>query len=280
MSDVSEVLDRALRMGEELDFPGMIKVLEEGLEDDPENPFILCWLAVAHREMGEVGTSYELFKVVLGLQPEDPHILATAGSAIAHFDDPDAEGALRTASVLAPDMPFARLMYGAYLAREGMVAEGIKELQAAAALDEEDPQIPFELGVAYALNGEYEKAQLAIARGVELDPADSWIRVLLGLVEAEAGDLEEAATDLVSGADQRPEDFEAQLLAALALGATSWEDRAYEMVERARHAGADADGVVLSQVEARIESGPDSCKEYLTSSLGPIALRERLMVRP
>lgn len=279
MSEVAAVLDRALRFGEERDYPQMIQVLETGLEDDPDDPFLLCWLGVARRELGEEGTAYELFKAVLALQPEDPHILATAGAGIAHFDDPDAEGALRTAAFLGPELPFARLMYGAFLAREGLLDEGIRELQAAAALDEEDPQVPLELGVAYALNSEYEKAGLAMARAVELDPADSWARVLLGLVELEEGDWEEAATDLVAGAEERPEDFEAQLLAALSLGANGWEDRAYEMVERARHA-SEPDTTALTQVEGRIDEGAEASREYLTTALAPIAFRERLMVRP
>ena len=280
MSEVSQILDRALRLGEEQDFGGMAQVLEAGLEDNPEDPALLCWLAFARREGGDEGGAYELFRTVLGLDPEDPHILALSGAALARFDDPDAEGALRTAAFMAPDLPFARLMYGAYLSREGMTEKAIEELQAAAALDEEDPQIPLELGVAYALAGEYGKARLALARTLELDPEDGWSRVLLGLVEVEDDDIEEAATDLAAGAERRPQDFEAQLLAALALGANGWDDQAYEMVERARFGGVDADTAALVQVEDRVEEGAESARDYLSTTLAPSALRERLMVRP
>ena len=269
-----------MSFGEEQDYPGMIRVLEEGMATDPDNPVLLCWLAVARREAGEEGQAFELFKAVLALQPEDPHVLATAGAALAHLDDPEAEVALRNAAMTAPELAFARLMYGAFLAREGLVDDALRELQAAAGLDEEDPQIPFELGVAYALAGDAEKARMSLARASELDPDDAWTRVVLGLVEIDTGDLDEAASDLTAGALSRPEDAEAQLLAALALGAGGFADRGYEMLERARLSGAEGDREALVQVEDRLGEGPEACLDYLTQSLHPVALRERLMVRP
>ncbi len=280
MSEVDAILDRALRLAEEQDFLGMSQVLEEGLEDHPDDPLILSWLAFARREGGDEGGAYELFRAVLALEPDDPRVLAMAGTAIARFDDPDAEGALRSAALLAPDVAFTRLMYGAYLVREGMSDEGLAELHAAAGLDEDDPQIPFELGVAYALAGSWAKARMSLSRAVELDPADGWVRIILGLVEVEDDDIDEAVGDLVRGAEIRPGDFEAQLLAALALGAGGWEDRAYEMVERARHGDGEIDQTALGQVEERIDEGVNPCREALTASFGPSALRERLMVRP
>jgi len=280
LAEVGEILSRALTYGEEHDYEGMARVLEDGLEDHPEDATMLGWLAFARREGGDEGGAYDLFRTVLGLQPQDPHVLALAGSALARFDDPDAEGALRTAAFLAPELPFARLMYGAYLAREGMIDEGIRELQAAAALDDEDPQIPLELGVAYALAGSMDKACLALARAVELDPDRGWTRVLLGLVEVENGDVEEGAGDLLAGAEALPEDFEAQLLAALASAANDWEERAWEMLERARHSSQGADRRALSLVEDRLDDGPRAAMDYLSTTLIPRALRERLMVRP
>ncbi|NIU80224.1 MAG: hypothetical protein GWN71_43835, partial [Gammaproteobacteria bacterium] len=63
--------------------------------------------------------AYERFKQALAQKPEDPHLLATAGAGLAAFDDPEAESALRTAAILAPDVAATRLAYGAYLSREG-----------------------------------------------------------------------------------------------------------------------------------------------------------------
>ena len=280
MTDVDVLLDRALRLAEEQDFEGMVQVLEEGVETYPEDPVLLCWLAFARREGGDESGAYELYRAVLALEPDDPWVLAMAGAGVARFDDPDAEGALRSAALTAPDQAFPRLMYGAFLIREGLVEDGIRELQAAASLDEEDPQAAFELGVGYALARSWAKARMALARGLELDPADGWARVILGLVEVEDGDLEEAMSDLVAGAEARPGDFEAQLLAALALAAAGWEDRAYEMLERAHHGDGEVDQTAVAQVSDRIDEGARASEDALTQTMGPSALRERLMVRP
>src|SRR5690606_15750257 len=119
--------------------------------------------------------------------PTDPYVLATAGNAIAFFDDPDAERVLRTAALTAPDVALTRLMYGAYLAREGLAQDAIRELDAARELEPDDAQIAYELGVAHALAGSVERALDVLAEAVRLDPEDGWARVVLGLLLLEAG---------------------------------------------------------------------------------------------
>jgi tetratricopeptide (TPR) repeat protein len=132
MMDLETLLSSALELGVEGEWEEAAELLRSGLEDFPEEPAVLCWLGAAERELGMDGIAYERFKQCLALQPEDPHILATAGTALATFDDPEAEAALRTAAILAPELPLARWMYGAYLAREGFVTEALAELDAAA----------------------------------------------------------------------------------------------------------------------------------------------------
>ncbi len=280
MNELESLLDYARQRGDEGDLPEMARVLEEGLEAHPQDPALLCWLGIARREMGDEGAAYALFKETLAQDPEDPYILATVGGALAHSDDPDAEPALRLAAITAPDLAFARWMYGAYLSREGMLEEGIKELQAAAGLDEEDAAIPLELGVAYALNQDIAKARMSVARAVELQPEDAWSLVILGLLEAEEGDMEEAAADLSAGANANLDDVQAQILAALALGAAGFEERAYEMVERARMRAEGVDQDSLVSIESRIDDGPEASLDYFNATVAPIALRDRLMARP
>lgn len=280
MNTIEDILEYAKQKGDDGDFDEMARVLEDALENAPEDPSLLCWLAVARRELGDEGAAYALFKDALALDPQDPHVLCTAGSALAHFDDPDAEPALRMAAVSAPELPLARWMYGAYLSREGMVEDALRELQAAASLDDEDPVIPLELGVAYALAGEIPKARMAVARAVELEPNDGWSLVLLGLLEFEEEDLDEAAADLSAGADLRPEDVQAQILAALSLGAAGWDQRAYEMVERARVRAEALDRETLVTVESCLEEGSDSALRFLKTTVAPVALHDRLMARP
>lgn len=278
--ELEDLLRQALSLGEEGDWEGMASTLAEALEDSPADPTVLCWLGVAERELGLPGSAYERFKEALKGEPEDPHVLATVGTGLAQFDDPDAEAALRSAAVLAPTLPLARWMYGAYLSREGMVKDAIRELEAAAELAPDDPTVAYELGAAWALQGELEKALDAFMRSIELDPSEGWGLVVLGLVEADLGRFEEAARDLSEGARLRPEDVEAQLLAALVAEAAGWEDLAYEMLERGRQGAEAEDLPLLEAVEGRIHHGESTAEALLDEELLPSALRERLMMRP
>ena len=161
--ELEQLLERAHSLGEEGNWELMADLLREHLSDFQDEPAVHCWLGVAERELGLEGVAYERFKRAITLEPEDPYVLATAGNGIAAFDDEDAERVLRTAALTAPDLPLTRLMYGAYLSREGFHEQAQAELDAARALEPEDPQIAYELGVARALGGDTDGAADAVA---------------------------------------------------------------------------------------------------------------------
>jgi tetratricopeptide (TPR) repeat protein len=278
--ELEQLLQKALDQGEEGDWEGMAAQLLQALEIRPEDPAVLCWLGVAEREMGLSGSAYDRFREALALEPEDPYVLATVGNGLAQFDDPDAEAALRSASVMAPDLPLARWMYGAYLSREGLYAEAMKELEAAAELAPEDPIVTYELGVALALQGNLDAALEAVTRSVDLDRGEGWGLVVMGLLEAELGYWEEAARDLSEGARLRPGDVEIQFLAALAAQVAGWEDLAYEMLERGRQEAQAGDLPLLEAVERRLEEAEGDSRDFLVQELLPGTLRQRLMTRP
>jgi len=273
-------LQQAHRFGDEGDLEGMAEHLRGALEDFPGDPFVLCWLGVAERELGMEGIAYERFKQALAAQPEDPHVLATAGNAVAAFDDPDAEAARRAAAMIAPQLPLTRWMYGAYLSREGFTEKALDELRVARELDPEDPVIALELGVARALHGDRQGAVTALFEAAELDPEDGWSRILLGLLLEKDDRLEETAAELSAGARLRPYDVEAQLLASLAAGAYGLQDLAWEMLERARQSAEGVDQALAQEVEDRITESGEAARRFLRSQLGPAALRDRLMARP
>ena len=79
---VKTLLDRAHAAGDEGDFDTMATLLRDGLADHPGDPFVLCWLGVAERELGMEGIAYERFRACLAAQPTDPGLLATAGRTI------------------------------------------------------------------------------------------------------------------------------------------------------------------------------------------------------
>ena len=278
--DVDDLLRQALDLGEEGDWEGMAGKLSEALESLPDDPAVLCWLGVAERELGLPGAAYERFKEALAQQPVDPYVLATIGNGLAYFDDPDAEAALRSASVMAPELPLARWLFGAYLSREGLCDDALRELNAAAELAPDDPVILYEVGVALALKGQLDLSLEPISRSVDLDPAEGWGKVVLGLIEADLDRMEESARDLSEGARLRPHDVEAQLLAALAAGAAGWEDLAYEMMERGRQGALPGDLPLLESVESRLDEGSEGAKAFFLQELLTGALRERLMNRP
>ncbi len=267
-------------MGEEGDWDGMANLLREALEERSEDPAVLCWLGVAERELGLDGIAYERFRRCLAEGPEDPRILATTGNGIAAFDDPEAESALRAAATLGPSIPMTRWMYGAYLSREGLFEDAMRELDAARELDPDNYTVRLERGVALALAGKVEEACAEFERSVELDPADGWGLVLLGLGRIETGDVEDAASVLAEGARERPEDVEAQCLAALALSAAGEADEALVMLERGRLRSEGVDRLLVSEAELRIDEGAEASLTFLHSVVAPGAFRERLMTRP
>lgn len=278
--EVEAVLEAVLREVEGGAWEEASDRLMAALELHPEDPWILCWLGLAEREMGLEGSAWERFRRALAAGPEDPVLLATVGNALAAADDPSAGEALRTAALLAPELPQARWMYGAYLSREGMFAEAVDELAAARRLDPDDPVIATEMGVARALAGEMDQAAEAFEEAVRLDPDDGWAILLLGLARLEAGEMEDAVPLLEEGARLRPEDLDAQLLAGVALAASGWEDRALEMVERARLHAEGADLTLVEEAEERVDEGGEAARAFLMDTIAPSSFRERLLERP
>ncbi|HET9985954.1 MAG TPA: tetratricopeptide repeat protein [Longimicrobiales bacterium] len=276
MADIEETLQDALALGDEGRFQEMAELLSKALDDSPEDPYLLCWLGVAEQELENEGAAYDYFKRALAQNPTDAQLLAVVGAGLAAFDDPDAERALRTAAVTAPDVALTRLQYGAYLAREGLFDDALEHLRAAVRLEPEDPVVHGELGAALALKGDLAGAADSMERTLDLAPDDSWTRVLLGLIYTETGEGERGAETLIQAAGERAEDAEAQIVAALAAAAQGWQDAARDIVARAEYAAEGTDVALLREAEERIEGGEEDAAEMLREQLGPSMLHERL----
>jgi Flp pilus assembly protein TadD len=277
--DAQQALAEALELGEEGRWLEMSELLETALRDTPDDPYVLCWLGVAQREMGNDGVAYEYFKRCWQEEPLDPHVLALCGAGLAAFDDPDAEAALRAAALTGPDVPMARLHYGAFLARSGVFDQALDQLNAAVELDPDDPTIRGELGIAHALKGDYTNAAAAMEQALERAPDDSWTRLLLGLIDLQLHQIEDAATQLLQAADERSDDAEAQVLAALAAAANGWDDAAQNTLARAEYASEGVDNELIEEARDAIDEGADAALEFLDEELAPHALRDR-MIQP
>jgi tetratricopeptide (TPR) repeat protein len=276
MMDVEEVLQEAFALGDEERWQEMAELLARAVKDEPEEPFLLGWLGVAERELGNDGAAYEYFKRCIAAEPLDPQLLALAGAGLAAFDDPEAEATLRAAALTGPDLAITRLQYGAYLAREGMFVEALEHLRAAADLEPDDPVVWGELGIAHALKGDYESAAESMEHTISLAEDDSWTRMLLGLIYAELGRVEEAAEALTRAAGERPHDGEAQLVAALAACAAGWDDASQDALARSEFAEEGADSEAVTEVEERVALGAVASAAFLKDTLGPSILHDRL----
>ncbi|MBI4545028.1 MAG: tetratricopeptide repeat protein [Gemmatimonadetes bacterium] len=276
MTELEQVLSRALALGDEGRWHEMSDLLLEALEAEPEDPYLLGWLGLAEREMGNEGTAYEYFRRCLAQDPADPHLLALAGSGLATFDDPDAEAALRAAALTGPDVPMARLQYGSYLAREGLFEEAMHHLHAALELAPQDPTVHGELGIALALKGELEAAAEELEAALDLAPDDAWTRLLLGLMYAELDMLEAAAEALIQAAEERGDDAEAHILAGLAAAVVGWDAAAQAALARAAYVASGSDVALMEEAEERLARGPEAARSMLLDDLGPSVLRERL----
>lgn len=277
---LDEALRQAATLGDEGRWDEAHDLLLDRLEEHADDPALLCWLGVASRELGSDGEAYEYFRRTLALEPQDPFILATAGNGVAVYDDPDAESALRLAAVTAPDLPFARVSYGAYLAREGLFEGAVRELEAARDLASDEPSVRGELAIAYLLSGRSEDGIGELEEALSLDSQDAWLRGLYGMALLEAGRTEEAAEALHRAAVERPADLEAQLLSALASAGEGWEEEAWNALARAELGAEEMDAALLQEVEEVIGTGPEEAREFLAAQLAPTVLRERLLQRP
>jgi Flp pilus assembly protein TadD len=277
-SEVQALVAEAEGLGAEDRWEAARDMLLDALPDHEGDALLLCWIGIASERMGEDGQAYEYFRRALALDPTDPFVLAAAGTGVSAFDDPDAESALRLAAVTAPQFPFARSAYGAYLAREGMFDDALRELTAARDLAPDDAAIRAELGVALLLAGRRDDGI------TELEDAlsrvdDAWLRGLYGLALLETERAEEGAEHLYKSSRERPEDLEIHLLSALASAAEGWEDEAWAAVARAEDAADPLDRDVLAEVEEAVEDGPEAARDFLREQLGPSLLRDRLHQR-
>ena len=269
----------AQALGEEERWDEAHSLLVGALEEEGESALLLCWAGIASQRLGNESEAYDFFRRALAKQPEDPFILAAAGSGVALFDDPDAEGALRMAALTAPKFPFARAAYGAYLAREGLFAEAVAELEAARGLAPEDADVQADLGMTYILAGRADDGLGALEEALALRSDDGWLRGVYGLALVEARRTEEGAEQLHRAAAERVEDVELQLLSALSSAGEGWDDEAWNALARAQAAADASDHELIQEVEDALGEGDEDAVVLLRDDIGPSLLLERLLQR-
>jgi Flp pilus assembly protein TadD len=277
---IDELVRDVEALGEEGRWDDAYERLREALADEGEDATVLCWLGIAAERLGREGEAYEYYRRCLATNPTDPFVLASAGTGLAAFDDPEAEGALRLAALTSPTVAFARTSYGAYLAREGMFAESLAELEAARGLAPDDAGVRLELGIALVLSGKRAVGVNELEESLARHAEDSWVRALYALALQDAGRTEEAAEELYRASLERPDDVELHLVSALASAAQGWEDESWNALARAEQAAEAEDRELIGEVEDALNTGAEAAEALLREDLGPSLLRERLLQRP
>jgi Flp pilus assembly protein TadD len=273
-------LQDAVRLADSEDWDAAFSLLQKLEGDHPHDATLLCMLAVTAGQVEARGLAYDYFRRCLAEQPTDPAVLVPLGAGLARYDDPDAEGVLRLAAVTAPDLPAARLHYGAYLAREGIFDLAITELRAACELDPGSAIPSRELGIALFLAGDLCGAIEELDRAAGVGPEDADTRLLYGMALAVGGRLEEAAEELHRAASELVEDGEAQMVAALACATQGWSDEAWDALARAEGATFPPDALLLGEAEDAIGADEAAASALLLETVIPAVLHERLQERP
>lgn len=272
-------LTQILALAEEGAWHDVADRLRGMLEENPDDGTVLTWLGVAELELGLEGVAYERFRRALEGEPTDPTVLATAGAALARLDDPAAEGALRSAALLGPDVAAARLHYGAYLMREGMFDDALAELTAALTLEPDDAVIQRELGTLFGFTSRPDQAVDAYEAAIRTDPEDAQAHLLLGLTLLEQGSHDAASGALAEGARHAEHDVAAQLVASLAAQYVGAADRAAEYLERARLVATSEELQAVLDVEDALGGEAEDAEELLFD-LSAAELRRRRAERP
>lgn len=278
--ELEQGLLEAMRLTENGEWSEAFRVLRELEEDHPEDALLLCTLGVVSGEVEARGLAYEYFRRALAADPTDPAVLVQLGVGLARYDDPEAERVLRLAALTAPELPAARLQYGAYLSREGLHEAAIRELKAAQELDGSDALIVRELGIAYFRAGDREAALESLEAAAGLADDDAELRLLYGLALVVARRVEEGAEELYRASSELADDGDAQLASALASATQGWMDEAWNALARAEGAALAPDPLLLAEAEEAIEEGEDAAEEMLVDTVAAPMLHERLMERP
>lgn len=276
--ETEDILLEANRLSEEGLDAEALSLLLEAEPENQENAALLCMIGALSAHLSADGMAVDFFRRTLELEPTDPRILITAGSGLAAVGAPGGEPALRLAAVTHPEMPEARLAYGAFMIRNGVVSEGIEELKAARDLAPDEAEPSLQLGIGYWLNGQMDDALSELETAVAADSEHLDARVIYSLALLGAERIEDAAEELYPLGEPLAADGPLQLIMALTFGATEWDNEAWLALSRAEGADPPVDAMTAREVEEALEAGEDAIRDLLLEELAPPALRERIFL--
>lgn len=123
---------------------------------------------------GDAAAAEAAYRRALALAPQSPDaLIGFAESLAADAKTAEAESAYQRSIAAQPSYAAAHLAYGRFLFGLGRAAAAIPEYERATILTPDDPTALNNLGGAYLLTGNFEKAAETFARSLALEPRGS-----------------------------------------------------------------------------------------------------------
>jgi tetratricopeptide (TPR) repeat protein len=191
------------------------------------------------RATGKAAEAEASYRRALALVPQSPDaLIGLAESLAASRKATEAEHTYQLAIATQSSYAAAHLAYGSYLFSQGRAAEAVSAYERATQLTPDDPTALSNLGGAYLLTGNFEKAGDAFARSLALEPRrGSYANI--GIVHYYLGRYRDAAEMYRKAIDFAPADH--RLWGNLA-DALRFDGQAQEAEQAYRRALELADG--------------------------------------
>jgi len=164
-----------------------ISAYRAALKAKPGSPSVRNYLGAAYLEAGQPETAVEVFREAVRLAPDYAEAHNNLGIASYRLGrKAEAEAEFRRALALAPDSEEFRQNLELALARPSQPS--LAELERAAREEPNSAKAHFNLGSAYANQGDLVKAAREFKRALELDSKNPLIHYAIGLLHAQRGD--------------------------------------------------------------------------------------------
>ena len=162
-------------------FERAVELFNEAIEGDPLYAQAYAGLAdtytlLAHYHHRTPEDAFPLARAAAQRALEIDDSLAEAHTSLAYvkalyeWDWSAAEAEFKRAIELNPNYPTAHHWYGAFLATQGRLDEGLEEMEKAQTLDPLSPEITRAVGSAFRHLGQYDEAIEQLQRALELNP--------------------------------------------------------------------------------------------------------------
>ncbi len=154
----------AMSLARTQDFSGASEVLNDWLNDNPDDKEIMMLLANVGIQQGDQAKAKRYYEAMM--PTSDPVVLNNLAWIYMDENDPRALDVARRANDTLPNNADIMDTLGWILVEKGEVREGLDLLRNSARMKPEDPTVQYHLGVAYYRSGDAANAKRALQRAL------------------------------------------------------------------------------------------------------------------